>query len=200
MDKSTVIALRKNLKGTKNYPLKIFIDNNFQIIDESAPMQFTIWDDTNGFLYAITLPNCLDNKYPSDKAKNVAICGVAYEHIQIMTIPMLKLNDVRDVLDSIKAAGATMDANAADYVINAYNGLFNANGNITASDINKLFNAGLNTNDDYYNGKMVSTHHRVGADEYIPNITKSDDELREAVLKEKDSPIDLVKPELPKTN
>ena len=155
MDKDQVIKLRTILKAGKNLPLMIYSDNNYNPINESAYGQYTIWDDVNGIAYVFKGINGLYDSSLSDASKAISLCAIPYEHIQCMEIAVLKMSDIGLVIDSIKDSGRNISDEVKNHIIKIFETMYDKDAkDIPYSKINDIIGVGLNTDDDYYNGKM----------------------------------------------
>lgn len=157
MDKEQVIKLRTALKGGKNIPLKIHIDNTLNEIDESSVGQFTLWDDNNGIIYIIKLPDMQDDYSPDNRSKNISIFAVFYENVQAMEISLLPLAEFDNVVGTIRESGKTINDNMVELIKNTYNSILRTNiTDISHADYNKLLGSNLNIKDDYYNNRFTT--------------------------------------------
>lgn len=157
MEKADVIKLRDRLKAGKNWPLIIYIDNTFRLINESNVLQFNKWDDENGILYNYSLTDPIKEKSPSNIGGFISLFAVPYEHIQAMEIARLTLDNLGD---SIDALGCISDE-WKQRIIERFKTALNPNlVNLSARDINKAMGVidgkkALNDNDDYYDGRFT---------------------------------------------
>lgn len=155
MEIAKVIKMRTALKAGKNLPLTVLIDNCFSVIDESMKGHFTFWDDDNGILYEMAYADIMADKNPTNE-KKVSMFAVDYESIQCMQLSLVKLDDIDALFGSMKAEGKTVDEKRIDIIKNFYNTVLNNDiPEISREDINKLIGSDLNTNDDYYAGRMT---------------------------------------------
>ena len=60
MKKEDVIAVRTALKTEKNYPIKVFINNSWDAIDEGLFARYTEWNDEKELLTYIKQENISD--------------------------------------------------------------------------------------------------------------------------------------------
>ena len=105
MENEQVISLRDTLKAKKNLPLRIFIDNSFQIIDEGNKFQFTKWDDVNGILYSFKMVHLNMDRSPNNKHQAISLFAVPYEMIQAMEVSYLPIEDIATIISSIRESG-----------------------------------------------------------------------------------------------
>lgn len=155
MEIAKVIKMRTALKAGKNLPLTVLIDNCFRVIDESMKGHFTFWDDDNGILYEMAYADIMQDKNPTNE-KKVSMFAVEYESIQCMQLSLVKLDDIDALFGSMKAEGKTVAKERIDMIKNFYNTvLSNDIAEISREDINNLIGSNLNTNDDYYAGRMT---------------------------------------------
>ena len=159
MENSDIISLRDTLKAGKNLPLRIFIDNAFQIIDESNKFQFTKWDDTNGILYSFKMVHLNMDRCPNNKHQSISLFAVPYEIIQAMEISTLPISDIGTVIDSIKDNGCTFSDEFKKAIIHTYTEVLAPDRiTLTPSDINSILGPNVvNDKDDYYYGKYVES-------------------------------------------
>lgn len=156
MDKDLVIKLRTALKGNKNIPLKIYLDNLATGVDESAVGQFTLWDDDNGIIYAIRLPDMQQDYSPDNRSRNISIYAGSYEYIQGMEIALLPLTEIDNVVATIKDSGKDISNEMVNLIKNTYENILKQNiTEISHEKYNKLVGSSLDTDDDYYNGKLT---------------------------------------------
>lgn len=157
MEKDKVIALRTALKGGKNIPLRVYVDNAFRIVDESNKLQFTKWDDTNGILYSFAITDPVSSKMPSNEEQCVSMFAVDYEYIECMEAVFVPLKDFDAVIGTIEASGATMSDNFKAAMKSVFTGALNFNNpNMSPTDINKLYKIDdfVDAKDDWYNDKF----------------------------------------------
>ena len=153
MDKERVIELRNKLKAGKNLPLIVYIDNAFRIIDEANVLQFTKWDDDNGYLYVYGLTD--NNMGRPDIGDGVSLFAVDYESIQSMEVPRMDISCLEDSIDSIGCIGDEFKKR----IVNGIKSALNPNlVNYTRADINKAMmladnNKAIDDSVDYYTGK-----------------------------------------------
>lgn len=162
MDKERVIKLRTALKGEKNIPLMIHVDNMFRVIDESLQNHIVLWDDANGFLYDFSMSNDIQNTSPSDN-KTVSTFGIDYESIQAIEAPCYTTDDIPKVVNSIIASGANsmgnaIPAKAGETLKDIFDKLLSTDTTYkTREGWNKLTGGNLDTSVDYYQGKGAIT-------------------------------------------
>lgn len=155
MEIDRVITLRSALKAGKNIPLTVYIDNAFKFIDESMIGHFVFWDDANGYLYDISYPDMMADHNPGNVEAISAFC-VGYASIQSMYASMVPLTDIDNLFDSMATAGKVVDADRRAMIKNFFKKTLGKDVfNISREELNKLLGADLNTDDDYYNGRMT---------------------------------------------
>ena len=76
MVKDVVISTRTALKAGHNLPIKVYSDNNFVIIDESLPLNFTKWDDENGVLYSFRLTSFDQSRMPTNSDNSISVVAL----------------------------------------------------------------------------------------------------------------------------
>lgn len=159
MEKDQVIKMRDTLKAGKNWPLLVYIDNTFRIIDESNTLQFTKWDDDNEILYNYSLADPNMEMSPSNIGGTISLFATSYNNIQCME--MAKLN-IRDLGSSIDALGC-ITTEWKERIINRFNIALNPElVNLSRSDINTAMGIidkqkALNDKDDYYAGRFTQS-------------------------------------------
>ena len=159
MEKADIIKLRDTLKAGKNWPLIIYIDNTFRLINESNTLQFTKWDDENGMLYVYSLTDPRLERSPSNIGGSISLFAVAYEHIQAMEVVRLNLKDLGDSIDSL----GCISKEWKDRIIKRFETALNPDVvNLTARDINKAMGVvdgekALNDNDEYYENRFTTS-------------------------------------------
>ena len=157
MEKADVIKVRNILKAGKNWPLIVYIDNTFRLIDESTKYQFVKWDDENGILYNYALTEPIKERSPSNIGGTVSLFAVAYEHIQSMEVARMTIPQLKESLDSL---GCVSDE-WKERIIDRFKSALNPNiVNLGPTDINKAHGVidgqkAVNDNDDYYNGRFT---------------------------------------------
>ena len=155
MEVDKVIKMRTALKAGKNLPLTILIDNCFSVIDESMTGHFTFWDDKNGILYEMAYADVMSDKSPRNE-KKVSVFAVDYDCIQCMQLSSIKLNDVDDLFNTIKASGKDISDDRIAMIKNFYNKVLDTDRyELSHEETNKLLGSDLDTRDDYYHGRMT---------------------------------------------
>ena len=155
MEVDKVIKMRTALKAGKNLPLTILIDNCFSVIDESMTGHFTFWDDKNGILYEMAYADVMSDKSPRNE-KKVSVFAVDYDCIQCMQLSSIKLNDVDDLFNTIKASGKDISDDRIAMIKNFYDKTLGTDKpSISREEINNLIGSNLDTRDDYYAGRMT---------------------------------------------
>lgn len=159
MDKDQVIKMRDALKAGRNWPLMVYIDNSFKIIDESNVLQFTKWDDENGILYNYSLTDPNMERSPSNVGGTISAFATNYEFIQSMEVARINLKDLGTSIDSL----GCIDSVWKERIIERFRVALNPNlANLSRSDINKAMGIvdgqkALNDNDDYYAGRYAQS-------------------------------------------
>ena len=159
MTKEQVIKMRDTLKAGRNWPLIIYIDNAFRNIDESNVLQFTKWDDENGFLYSYSISDPLKDHATSNLVGGVSLFATDYENIQSMEVAKISINDLGTSLDSLKSISEEWKQR----IINRFSIALNPElVNLNNSDINKAMgvvdgNKAINDNDAYYEGRFTQS-------------------------------------------
>lgn len=155
MEVDKVIKMRTALKAGKNLPLKILIDNCFSVIDESMTGHFTFWDDKNGILYEMAYADVMSDKSLRNE-KTVSMLAVDYDCIQCMQLSSIKLNDVDNLFDTVKASGKDISDDRIAMIKNFYDKTLGTDKpSVSREEINNLIGSNLNTEDDYYDGRMT---------------------------------------------
>ena len=153
MEKDQVIKMRDTLKAGKNWPLMVYIDNTFKIIDESNVFQFTKWDDDNEILYNYSLTDPNLEFSPSNIGGCISVFATGYNNIQCMEVARLNIDNLGN---SIDALGCVTDE-WKERIIERFKLALNPELiNLNRSDINKAMGVvdgqkALKDNDDYYN-------------------------------------------------
>ena len=156
MEKADVIKMRTALKGGKNLPLLIHINNLYAVIDERNTFEFTVWDDDNELLYLFRLVGMVQETIPSNKSEAISVFCTHYDTIEAMELPQLPLETLDDVVGTIEATGKTFKDGFKELIKNTYETILKGNyADLTHGDINKLIGSKLNDKDDYYNGKFT---------------------------------------------
>lgn len=178
MTKDEVIKLRTALKGGYNLPLRIFIDNSFAIIDESLVLNFTKWDDSNGFLYVFRLLNPQQSTNPSDIASSIQCFATSYEMIQAMETVQLPLNSIDSVFGTMEASGMSIPNQEnwnklKDNMKYAFAEALGMKPDLTHRELNAMHGSKYATNDkdEYFEGRFTEsfkeTRDKVEYNEYI---------------------------------
>lgn len=155
MEIDKVIKMRTALKAGKNLPLTVLIDNCFRVIDESMKGHFTFWDDDNGILYEMAYADIMQDKSPTNE-KKVSMFAVEYESIQCMQLASIRLDNVDNLFDTVKASGKDISDDRIAMIKNFYDKTLGTDKpSISREEINNLIGSNLNTEDDYYAGKMT---------------------------------------------
>lgn len=179
MENEQVISLRDTLKAKKNLPLRIFIDNSFQIIDEGNKFQFTKWDDVNGILYSFKMVHLNMDRSPNNKHQAISLFAVPYEIIQAMEVSYLPIEDIATVIGSIREAGCVFGEDFEKTIIHTYKEVLAPDRiTLTPSDINSILGPDVvNDKDDYYYNKYVEaskeTQRYKDHNDYVEEINKN---------------------------
>lgn len=164
MEKADIIKWRDTLKAGKNWPLLVYIDNTFRLINESNALQFTKWDDDSGILYVYSLTNPILENSPSNIGGFISLFSVAYEHIQAMEVARLNITNLGESIDSL----GCISNEWKQRIIERFKTALNPDiVNLTARDINKAMGVAdgqkaLNDNDDYYDGRFTQSFAETG--------------------------------------
>ena len=153
MDIKDVIKIRDILKADKNLPVVVHVDNTLACIDESAPFQFTKWDDVNGILYSFRLPNANLAADTMVNRKEICLYATTYENIQAIELCKVSLDNVEDVIEKIKESGVTFSDDFKNYIIGSFENIFNPSFEMTNKNVNLALGTHLDESYDYYNGK-----------------------------------------------
>ena len=158
MEKDQVIKMRDKLKAGKNWPLLIYIDNTFRIIDESAVLQFTKWDDENEILYNYSLTDANMSRASAIEG-DISLFATSYDCIQSMEVAKINLRDLGLSLDSI----GNITEEWKERIIKRFKLPLDRNlVNLTNEEINKVMGVidgskAINDTDDYYNGRYAQS-------------------------------------------
>ena len=154
MEKDRVIKLRDTLKAGKNWPLMVYIDNTFRIIDESNVLQFTKWDDENGFLYNYSITDANMNN-GNNTTDTISVFATDYESIQSMELARIGLNDLGTSIDAL----GCISSEWKERIIERFKIALSPNRvNLSRTDINKAMglvngNKSIDDSVDYYAGR-----------------------------------------------
>lgn len=149
MTKEGVIAWRDKLKcGEKNYPLKIYSDNDFAIIDESSPFAFTKWDDTLGVIFYLRLIDP-DRIHEPNNKDAISIASIDYTFIQSMEVAPCYISN--GMLDNIMAAIGVKEE-LQERIRNVFTRALTNSKPMTRAEINSLHGAQnvADTGTNYY--------------------------------------------------
>ena len=178
MEKDDVIKVRNKLKAGKNWPLIVYLDNTFKLINESNTLQFVKWDDENGILYNYSLTNPILEKSPSNIGGSISLFAVAYEHIQAMEVARLNISHLKESLDSLEC----ITDEWKQRIIKRFEMALNPDlVNFSTSDINEAMGVidgqkALNDKDDYYNNRFTQSFAETRAKaEYNASLDKTND-------------------------
>lgn len=187
MEKDQVIKMRDTLKAGNNWPVMVYIDNAFRIIDESNALQFTKWDDDNGILYNYSLTDINMDTNPSNIRGGISIFATDYANIQSMEVASI---NIKDLGTSIESLGCISDE-WKERIINRFKTALNPNlVNLNREDINKAMGVvdghkALDDSDDYYAGRYAQSfvetkimmNHNAYAEKIAAEKTKAKAEL-----------------------
>ena len=179
MTKEQVISMRDKLKAGKNWPLIVYIDNTFRLIDESNTLQFTKWDDENEIIYVYALSDPIkDNSY-SNISGGVSLFATEYEHIQAMEVASIKLDNLGESIESL----GCISPEWKERIINRFKVALDPNRAIlSAKDINKAMgitdgHKALRDDIDYYGGNyaqpFAETRRMANRNEYAEKMANS---------------------------
>ena len=84
MKKDDIIAVRTALKTEKNYPIKVFINNSWDAIDEGLFARYTEWNDDKELLTYVKQENIADARNLNNAGTRVRVFTVSYETIEAM--------------------------------------------------------------------------------------------------------------------
>ena len=158
-NKEVVIAMRNALKANCNWPVKVYADNNWVIVDESNKAAFTKWDDENGLLYYFRLVDPIHNNIHQSTKPVVSVAAIKYEFIQAMEVAPFPCDKLDDLFSSIETASNNVSTFSSEFkekikhvmsvyqdsnLVELYPDLINA---IHGTNVVK-------TDNDYYAGRM----------------------------------------------
>lgn len=160
MEKDMVIKIRDALKSGKNYPLLVYLDNSFKLINESDALKFTKWDDANGILYSFSISDVNFSNATSNVNNTISVYACDYEQIQAMEVAELPLPYLPTIIDGVNAAGANITDEWKQRIIKMFTGAFKDMANLSPSMINHLMGIrdgemAVNDKDDYYRGRFT---------------------------------------------
>lgn len=164
MDAEKVISMRDTLKNGKNFPLIVYINNMYRLIDESTTLQFTKWDDKNHVLYVFSLSDPNISRTPSNINNELSVFAVDYEVIEAMEISRLPREYLDSVLTKVSESGTPIRDEVKHGVIEMFSKACDpARVNLTPTDMNKIMGVrdeqvAVNDRDDYYNGKFTENY------------------------------------------
>jgi len=131
MKKEDIIAIRTALKTDKNYPIKVFINNSWEAIDEGLFARYTEWNDDKELLIYAKQENIADARNLTNDGMRYRIFVVSYETIEAMssdcfvqrtTDPITKeivpsmLEDVIDSLQDVAPKLYSIKDKFTDYI------------------------------------------------------------------------------------
>ena len=164
MEAAKVISMRDTLKNGQNFPLIVYINNMYRLIDESATLTFTKWDDTNHVLYVISLADPNITSTPSNFNAELSIFSVDYEVIEAMEIARLPRKYLKSCLDKISENGTAIKDEVKQAVIDMFDGACDPTRvNLGPTDMNRIMGVrdgrtAVNDKDDYYEGKFTENY------------------------------------------
>jgi len=157
MEKDKLIKMRTALKAGKNIPVRVFLDNNNGVIDETNKLQFTKWDDDNGIIYVYRLLSPQLMQSPQNSEGELTCFAYDYECIQGMEIARLPLSLLGESIDSL----GCISAQYKEHIISMFTEALDPNRvNMYPTDINKMMgiidgHKSINDDDSYYEGKFT---------------------------------------------
>jgi hypothetical protein len=178
MTKEQVIKMRNALKAGKNLPLIVYIDNAFRNIDETNVLQFTKWDDENGFLYVYSVSDPIKDHSPSNLTGGVSLFATDYECIQSMEVARINIDDLERSIDWLDCISTEWKQRIIERFKLALNPQLTS---ISSSNINEVMgvtdgNVAMNDNDDYYAGRytesFAETRAMANRNEYAEKVAK----------------------------
>ena len=153
---NNVISMRDTLKAGMNWPLRVFSDNNFIVVDESRPYTFTIWDDVNGTIYYLRLVDVMTERHFKNYPE-VSVSAVNYDFIQAMEVPMFPTKSLDKLFNSIVATGGTsLNDDMRKFIKHMYSSIVDfKKPTLDSYLVNATHGAVIDDQDDeYYNGRM----------------------------------------------
>lgn len=159
MEKNVVISTRTALKAGHNLPIKVYSDNNFVIIDESLPLNFTKWDDENGVLYSFRLTSFDQSRMPTNSDNAISVVALDYNFIQVMEVAPMPLKFFDDLIGTIKASGVSFSDKFKEQIYyNFSEALHKDRWRLSPHDINAMTGTTvMDDSDNYYAGRMVES-------------------------------------------
>lgn len=157
MTKEVVISTRTALKAGHNLPVKVYSDNNFVIIDESLPLNFTKWDDENGVLYSFRLSSFDQSRMPTNVENAISVVAIDYNNIQVMEVAPMPLEFFDELIGTIKDSGVTFSDTFKEQIFyNFTEALHKDRWRLAPNDINAMTGAPVvDDSDHYYAGRFT---------------------------------------------
>ena len=180
-DKADVIKWRDTLKAGLNLPLRIDFDNNYHA-DESIPLNYVKWDDTNGIIYIFRLSNLTDTTHPTNKQQFISVFSRLYDYIQYMEVAKLPLSKLDDLFNSIESSGSPFNGQFKDNIKHAFElALHTDRFDLSHNEINAMTGFKVeNEKDNYYAGKFdesfKETREHARHNEYIKSLEESEED------------------------
>ena len=154
----SVIKMRDGLKGGKNLPVKVYSDNNFVIVDESAAFNYTKWDDENGILYVFRLSDFHQSRVAGNWEEAISVAAINYEFIQVMEVAPMPLKYLDNIVESIKANGVPFSDEFKESIRYTFeSALHKDRWRLSPDDVNNIHGVPVKgkDEDDYYHGKFA---------------------------------------------
>ena len=164
MEAEKVISMRDTLKNGQNFPLIVYINNMYRLIDESVTLQFTKWDDKNHVLYVFSLSDPNISRTPSNINNELSVFAVDYEVIEAMEISRLPHKYLNSVLTKVSTEGTPIKDEVKQGVIDMFDRACDPTRvNLGPTDMNRIMGVrdgrtAVNDRDDYYEGKFTENY------------------------------------------
>lgn len=129
-NKEVVIAMRNALKANMNWPVKVYADNIFVIVDESNTAAFTKWDDEMGVIYYFRLADPISAKQVHDAPQVISVTAVKYEFVQAMEVvpfPVAKLDDIMNSITTSSGGVTTFSDKAREKIKHIFEAMTDPN-------------------------------------------------------------------------
>lgn len=154
--RDVTIAMRDALKGGKNFPLKVYADNDFVIVDESNAYAFTKWDDEKGILFYFRLCGYDKTRVPDNVNQAISVCAINYDFIQAMEVAPLPL----DKIDNLFNTMPEMSQAFKDHIVEVFKDAMDPNKvNMLPSTTAAIHGTrGASANGDEYPRQWVESH------------------------------------------
>lgn len=160
MTKEILVKMRDTLKAGKNLPLRIFVNNNHRVIDESSVYEFVKWDDDNEILYVYSLTDMQSATCPSNKGGELSLFALHYEFIEGLEVARLPYKELENSINSlVNIGGVKFTDNTKQHILDMFKAaLSTTTANMYPEYINKAMgihdgNKAVNDNDSYYNNR-----------------------------------------------